>query len=98
MHNKAGLIRYKNGKYFPFYWQDIILDEDIDIYNFETIIPLLKILDYPAIPQVWNDTLISSITVLKNPGAVLPRYIMKMHLKQYALYSFKDSWRWKESS
>ena len=98
MRNKASLIKYKNGEYFPFSWQDIVLDEEINIYDFDTIVPLLKILDYPAIKSVWNETLNSSSTVLKNPGKVLPRYIMKMHLKQYALYSFKDSWRWKESS
>lgn len=71
------------------------LTRHLDNFDEKTYEWILKKLDYPYIPEVWNE--IRENEISKNPNkilgstSVLGRYISKMKLKQWNMYTYKDS-------
>ena len=88
-YNRKEYVWYRNKEWYPIKVEEII--KDIDINNFNTVIPILKKLDYPAIKHEWEHTVKYGSTHDQGPEVIFKKYISKMWLKAYKPCTFKDS-------
>ena len=80
-YNRKEYVWYRNKEWYPIKVEEII--KNIDINNFNTVIPILQKLNYPAIEREWKLLVEYCFTHNQGPEVILKKYISKMWLKAY---------------
>lgn len=85
IRDKFSFYKYKNSNERFLICKDCLMSQ-LDIYNKDTFLWILKELDIPFIEEEWN-----RIVERHNDKSVLGRYIAKMKLRGFQGYSWLDS-------
>lgn len=93
-YNRKEYVWYRNKEWYPIKVEEII--KNIDINNFNTVIPILQKLNYPAIEREWKLLVEYCSTHNQGPEVILKKYISKMWLKAYQPWTFEDSERFNQ--
>ena len=79
----------QNNKYTKYTKEEI--RNMIDPFRPETFIFILKDMNYPYFEREWGNILSKSYKNYRGIKAVIGKYIAKMQLKGYKIFTFKDS-------
>lgn len=93
-HNRKEYVWYRDKTWYPIKVKEIV--KDIDVNNFNTVIPILKKLNYPAIEREWYNTVEHCIRQSQGSEVVLKKYVSKMWLMGYKPFTFEDSERFNQ--
>lgn len=86
---KRNFYTYKDGSYCPIFKEDI--QNSIDVFRPQSIIPWCKIFDIPFILSQWCYILSSSTIKCKLDGKLFGKYLAWMKLPSFRSYTFKDT-------
>ena len=90
-YNRKEYVWYRNKEWYPVKIVDIV--KDINPDDFNTVVPILKELDYPALEDEWIHTKYHCIRQEQGKEVMFKKYISKMWLKAYKKFTFEDTER-----
>lgn len=90
-YNRKEYVWYRNKEWYPVKVEEIV--KDINPDDFNTVIPILQKLNYPALEDEWVRTKHHCIRQEQGKKVMFKKYISKMWLASYKPLTFKDSER-----
>ena len=90
-YNRKEYVWNRNKEWYPVKVEEIV--KDINPDNFNTVIPILKKLNYPALEYEWVNTKYHCIRQEQSKEVMFKKYISKMWLQAYKSLTFEDSER-----
>ena len=90
-YNRKEYVWYRNKEWCPVKVEELV--KDIDPDDFNTVIPILQKLNYPALEDEWVHTKYHCIRQEQGKEVIFKKYISKMWLMSYKSLTFKDSER-----
>ena len=90
-YNRKEYVWYRNKEWYPIKVEEIV--KNINPDDFNTVIPILQILNYPALEEEWVHTKHACIRQEQGKEAMFKKYISKMWLAAYKPLTFEDSER-----
>ena len=90
-YTRKEYVWYRNQEWYPIKVEEIV--KNINPDDFNTVIPILRILNYPALEEEWVHTKNACIRQGQGKEAILKKYISKMWLATYKPLTFEDSER-----
>ena len=90
-YNRKEYVWYRNKEWYPVKVEEIV--KDINPDDFNTVIPILEKLNYPALEDEWVHTKHHCIHQEQGKEVMLKKYISKMWLMTYKSLTFEDSER-----
>ena len=89
--NRKEYVWYRNKEWYPVKVEEIVKDFNPDDFN--TVIPILQKLNYPALEDEWTNTKYHCIRQGQDKKIMFKKYISKMWLMSYKELTFEDSER-----
>ena len=90
-YNRKEYVWYRNKEWYPIKVEEIV--KDINPDDFNTVVPILQKLNYPALEDEWVNTKYHCIRQEQGKEVMFKKYISKMWLMSYKEFTFEDSER-----
>ena len=90
-YNRKEYVWNRNKEWYPVKIEEIV--KDINPDDFNTVIPILQKLNYPALEDEWERTKYHCIRQEQGKEVMFKKYISKMWLMSYKDFTFEDSER-----
>ena len=88
-YNQKEYVWYRDKSWYPIKVSEIV--KTIDFKDFNTIIPILQKLNYPALQDEWRRTVEHCINQGQGIEIMFKKYISKMWLQAYKPLTFMDT-------
>lgn len=90
-YNRKEYVWNRNKEFYPIKVEELV--KDINPDDFNTVIPILQKLNYPAFEDEWMRTKYACVRQEQDKKFMLKKYISKMWLMSYKDFTFEDSER-----
>ena len=90
-YNRKEYVWNRNKEFYPIKVEELV--KDINPDDFNTVIPILQKLNYPAFEDEWVRTKHACIRQEQDKKFMFKKYISKMWLMSYKDFTFEDSER-----